>query len=216
MSAPAIAIRRLTRTFGDRTILRDITLDIDRGEIFVLRGKNGSGKTTFLEILATLLYPSSGTAAVLGHDVVSDGRAVRTAIGYAPSTTQSFYPRLSGRQNLEFFAAAYGIGPEALRSRTSALLDRVGLAAAARERVERYSDGMKARLSLARALLTDAPVLLLDEPLKSLDREGRETARDLLSGDRRNARTAVWVTHDDAEADSVATRVATLDGGELR
>ena len=216
MSLPAISIRDLTRTFGGRTILRGITLNVDRGETLVVRGKNGSGKTTLLEILATLLHPSSGTVTVLGHDVVAAGRAVRSAIGYAPSATQSFYPRLNGRQNLELFAAAYGVEPSALRRRVATLLDRIGLAGAARERVERYSDGMRARLSIARALLTDAPVLLLDEPMKSLDAQGRESARELIARCGRGSRTAVWVTHDDAEAQSLATRTATLEDGVLR
>lgn len=215
-SAAAISVRRVERCFGARRVLRDVSVEIAPGEVFVLVGPNGSGKTTLVEILATLLGPSSGTVAIHGHDVVNDAAAARRAIGYAPSSLHSFYPRLTALQNLMFFGAVYGMRPETVLPRARQLLERLSLDGAAGDRVERYSDGMKARLTIARALLTDAPVLLLDEPTKSLDAAGRDAARRLILEEGPRGRTVVWVTHDPAEAQAVATRVGVLEEGTLR
>jgi ABC-2 type transport system ATP-binding protein len=217
-SNAAISVRGVSRSFGAREVLRSVSLEIAEGDTFALVGKNGSGKTTLVEILATLLQPTSGTASVLGHDSVADGPAARRLIGYGPSSLQSFYLRLTGIQNLEFFGAIYGVDGARLRRRALFLMERLSIKAAAGERVEKYSDGMKARLSIARALLTDAPVLLLDEPTKSLDPAGREDARRLILREPRadgRPRTVFWVTHDEAEAREVAGRVGVLESGAI-
>jgi ABC-2 type transport system ATP-binding protein len=217
MSA-AIVVGDLTRAFGRRTVLCGVSFEVRRGEVFALAGANGSGKSTLIEILATLLAPTAGRAIVHGFDTVREPWAARLLIGYCPSNLQSFYPRLSGRRNLEFFAALYGVDPRASRKRVDSLIESVGLSEAGRDRVERYSDGMKARLCIARALLTDAPVLLLDEPTKSLDPEGREAMRKLILGSARSSgpRSVVWVTHDLDEAAAVSDRLGVLEGGALR
>jgi ABC-type multidrug transport system ATPase subunit len=212
-----IAVRELTRRFGDRTVLDRVSLDIPRGEVFTLSGPNGGGKTTLLEVVATLLTPSSGSASVGGFDVVRHPDRVRELIGYAPSTLQSFYPRLTGSANLRFFAALKGLAPREGRVQTEQLLNDVGLAAAARIRVDRYSDGMRARLVLARALLGDPAVLLLDEPLRSIDHRSRSAIRGVLTRARANgdSRTILWITHDPHEAAAVGHRGAELDNGAL-
>jgi ABC-type multidrug transport system ATPase subunit len=128
---PAVAVRALERRFGRTGVLRGITLDIMPGEVFVIVGPNGSGKTTLLEVLATLLTPTGGRAEVFGHDVERAAAAARRSIGYAPSSLQSFYPRLSGLQNLLFFGTVYGTPADALRRRALALLDRLSRGAAA-------------------------------------------------------------------------------------
>jgi ABC-2 type transport system ATP-binding protein len=218
MRAPAIATRRLGRSFGPLAVLVDVTLDVQPGEVFALIGSNGSGKTTLIEILATLLLPSSGSARIHGFDVVAMGARVRRTIGYCPSNLHSFYPRLTGRQNLQFFASLQGLPGRAGRARVEALLERVGLGDAAGQRVERYSDGMKGRLSVARALLADPAVVLLDEPTKSLDPEARARIRALLRERRADgeARTLLWVTHDLEEARGVADRIGRLRDGVVR
>jgi ABC-2 type transport system ATP-binding protein len=216
-SRAGVAVRNLFRAFGAKDVLRGVSFEIRRGEVLALLGVNGSGKSTLLEILATLLYPTSGSASIHGFDVGRDAAAVRRLIGYGPSSLHSFYPRLTGMQNLEFFGTLSGLGRRQIRVRGGALLERLNLLDAAGQRVERYSDGMKARLSIARALLPSPPVLLLDEPTKSLDPEGRESARQLLLEDHQagESRTILWVTHDRQEAADVADRVGVLADGRV-
>lgn len=215
---PAIAIRHLARSFGARRVLEDVTLDIPHGAVACVLGANGSGKTTLLEILATLLLPTRGQAFVHGLDVSTDGAAVRRIAGYGLSNLQTFYPQLSGRLNLQFIAAVYGLDPRQARRRAASLLEALGLSGAAEVRVQEYSDGMKARLSMARALLADPPVLLLDEPTKSLDEAGRLVVRDLAfaRANTREPRTVVWTTHDYGEAVMIGDVVRVLVDGELR
>ena len=234
MSAPVVAIRAVSKAYpavqGYRALLRspfrrervpalaDVTLDIGAGEVLGLLGPNGAGKTTLVEILATLLLPDAGSAVVGGHDVVREARAVRSLIGYAPSDTGTLHDRLTGAENLEFFGALRDVPPRRLSARIDELFDLVGLERARDDRFQRYSDGMKARLSLARALLADPPVLLLDEPTKSLDpviqREIRTFLRDTLA--RRMRKTVLLVTHSVEEAVAVCDRVAIMHRGRLR
>src|SRR5262245_8770290 len=153
MPAPAIAIRHLRREFRTLKVLRDVNLEVPPGAVVCILGANGSGKTTLLEILATLLRPSGGAAFVHGLDVATEGAAIRRIEGYGLSNRQTFYPQLSGRLNLEFFAAIHRLDPGRARRRTSVLLDALGLARAEDVRVQEFSDGMRARLSIARALI---------------------------------------------------------------
>jgi ABC-2 type transport system ATP-binding protein len=218
MTVPTIAVADLRRSFAGREVLRGVSADVRQGEVFAMVGVNGSGKSTLIEILATLLLPTSGRATVAGFDVVQQASDVRRLVGYCPSNPQTFYPRLTGRRNLAFFAALYEVDVRVAERRIDSLLERVGLADASHARVERYSDGMKARLSIARALLTDAPVLLLDEPTKSLDPAARDMIRPLILGEgpSRAPRTIVWVTHDLKEAAEVADRIGVIEDGRLR
>lgn len=151
------------------TALTALSFDVRDGEILGVLGPNGAGKTTLIEILATLLSPTGGSARVCGHDIVAEADRVRTLIGYCPADSETLYPRLSGVENLRFFATLQDLSPTVARPRIAALLELVGLVDTGRTRVERFSDGMKARLSLARALLTEPSVLLLDEPTRALD-----------------------------------------------
>jgi ABC-2 type transport system ATP-binding protein len=217
MSPTGISLRGLTRSFDGRPVLRGVTLDIGPGEVFTLTGANGCGKTTLIEILATLLDPSGGAASVLGFDVRTDAAAVRRRIGYAPSTLESFYSRLTGAQNLRFFGALQGLTAAEQRRRAAVLLEQFGLLDAASVRVERYSDGMRARLTLARALLVDPPVLLVDEPTRSIDASSRRPIRDLLLSPTRSggARTVLWVTHDLTEAAEIGHRTGELVDGRI-
>ena len=233
MTRPVIATRRLTKAYpavrGFRALARaplsrtrvpalvDVSLDAEQGEVLGLLGPNGAGKTTLIEVLATLLLPDSGSATVCGSDVVREARLVRSRIGYAPSDTFTLYPRLTGAANLRFFALLRGLESRRIRSRIDELFELVGLTRAQDERFERYSDGMKARLSLARALLADPPVLLLDEPTRSLDPllqiEIRGFMRDTLA--KRLGKTLLLVTHSLEEAAAVCDRVAILHEGRL-
>lgn len=210
----ALAGRRLARRVR---ALHDVTLRVESGEVFGLLGPNGAGKTTLLRVLATLVLPTEGRAEVAGTDVVRDGGTVRRAIGLAPGQERGFYWRLSGLENLEFFAGLLGMSPAAARRRAGAAIDTVDLLSHAHEVVERYSAGMRQRLGLARALLGDPQVLLLDEPTRSLDPDAAARAHGLI---RRLASesgtTVVLATHHPAEAAALCRRVAILVEGTLR
>lgn len=218
MTVSAIAVRHLARRFGTRTVLRDVNFEVPIGSVLCLVGANGSGKTTLLEILATVLSPTSGRVSIHGLDITDERTAVRRLIGYGLSTLHSFYPQLSARQNLEFFAAVHGLASRQARARTSLLLDALGLGDVASSRVQEFSDGMTAKLSIARALVADPPVLLLDEPTKSLDDDARRTVREMAVTPtaRREPRSVVWTTHDRAEAFALGDAVCLLDDGEVR
>jgi ABC-2 type transport system ATP-binding protein len=196
--------------------LKSVTLEVARGEILGLLGPNGGGKTTLLEILATYLLPTSGQAWVAGHDVLRAPLPVRRAIGYCPAGIGGFYPRLSGKHNLEFFAVLSQLPATAIRERITRLWELVGLDRFRDVAVGRYSDGMRQRLTLARALLTDPPVLLLDEPTRSVDpaaaaffgRLFRQLAEE-------QGKAILLVTHDPRAAGELCDRVAVMDRGRI-
>jgi ABC-2 type transport system ATP-binding protein len=186
------------------------------GEAVVLVGPNGAGKSTLLRILATTVLPDRGTAHVLGHDVVRQAPAVRRSVGLMLGDERSWYWRLSGRRNLEFFAVLHGLSRRAASERATELLDDVGLSDAADRRFDGYSSGMKARLSLARALISDPPVLLLDEPTRNLDPVASRDFRErTLAIAHASGATVVMVTHDLHEAAEIDARVVALVGGEV-
>jgi ABC-2 type transport system ATP-binding protein len=198
-------------------VLSNVTFEVAFGEVFGLLGPNGAGKTTLIEILATLIEPTSGTAAVCGNDVVRAPALVRSSIGYSGAAAYAFYPRLTGTHNLEFFASLNDLPRALTRARVEQLIEQVGLTGAAQSLVQTYSEGMKQRLSLARALLADPPVLLLDEPSRSLDAAFRDTFQQLLRRRvaERPGRAVVLVTHSLFEADTVCDRGCFLDRGTV-
>ena len=216
MPAPALAIRHLARAFRTLHVLRDINLEVPRGAVVCILGANGSGKTTLLEILATLLRPTGGQAFVHGLDVATEGAAIRRIAGYGLSNLQTFYPQLSGRRNLEFFAAIHRLDPGRARRRAAVLLDALGLANAGSVRVQEFSDGMKARLSIARALIADPPLLLLDEPTASLDLGYQlEVAALVTRLNRDRGVTIVVSTHDLNLAAAICQEIVMLRGGRV-
>ncbi len=198
-----------------RDVLRGVSLELRPGEIMGVVGTNGAGKTTLLEILATAQLPSSGAADVCGFDLVTQAAAVRRVVGYSPASADSFYPRLTGRANLEFFAALHDLSPAAGCERTRHVLALVGGGALAEITFQRCSTGMKQKLGVARALLGDPAVLLLDEPTRSLDPDAQRDFHDLLR--RRLAdeggKTVLLVTHNLNEARTICDRVALLRDG---
>lgn len=203
------------RKLKEVNALRELTFFVAPGELYGLLGPNGAGKTTTIKILTTLLLPTSGHARVLGHDVVSDFASVRASIGHASGTERGLYWTLSGRDNLLFFASLYGLNhPEAV-TRVNQLIKQVGLEKRADERVGAYSKGMKQRLHLARALLSNPAILLLDEPTLGLDpvaaREMRATFKRLQG----EGHTILLTTHYLNEAEELCDRVGIIDGGKL-
>jgi len=203
----------IKRTIKEVMAVEDISFDIKAGELFGLLGPNGAGKTTTVKMLATLLIPTKGTATVMGFDVVKEAQEVRRRIGFVFGGERGLYWRLSGIDNLRYFASLYGVEPDVSKKRIPYLLEMVGLKDRGNERVEGYSRGMKQRLHVARTLLHDPEILFLDEPTIGLDpvgaREFRQVIRDLQS----EKKTILLTTHYMFEADSLCQRVAVIDKG---
>ena len=218
----AVCVQELRRTFhsgGKRSAqhvaLHGLDLEIEQGEVHGLLGPNGAGKTTLCKILSTVLLPTSGSARVLGHDVVTEAATVRPLIGIVFGGERGLYERLTARQNLRYWAALYGMSGRRLAERTDELLDRLGLGKHADERVERFSRGMKQRLHLARGLVHDPQVVLLDEPTAGMDPVSAHDFRALVGQLRAEGRTVLITTHDMGEAEAVCDRVTLIDHGSI-
>jgi ABC-2 type transport system ATP-binding protein len=234
MTQPAIVVEGLGKVFrsaaGLREMLRGrffgrpvealagVSFTVPAGEIACMMGPNGAGKSTLVRILGGLLLPSAGRAAVAGIDAGAGTSEFRQRVAFVVGDERSFHYRVSGRGNLHYFAALHGLSPEAARGRAGELLERVGLAAAADRRYREYSRGMRQRLAIARGLLGDPRVLLLDEPTLGLDPRGARDLRTFLRDEiiRGAGRTAIVCSNDPAEARAMADRVLFLEGGRLR
>lgn len=222
----AIEVCELRRVFKARMgILRrrtkevlavdGISFEVGSGELFGLVGPNGAGKTTTVKMLTTLLLPSSGSAQVLGLDVVKQAEALRSRIGFVLGGERGLYWRLSAQDNLRYFASLYQMDPARSDRRIAYLLDLVGLRDRADEKVEGFSRGMKQKLHIARTLLHDPEMLFLDEPSIGLDpvsaRDMRRTIRDLQA----EKKTILLTTHQMYEADALCQRVAVINHGRI-
>jgi ABC-2 type transport system ATP-binding protein len=199
------------------TALSAVSLQVRNGEIFGLLGCNGAGKTTLIKTFCTLLFPTAGTARVCGHDIRRDDSEVRKRIGYVLSDERSFYWRLTGRQNLEFFAVLNNLNIERARERVRNILQLTRLEEMADRMFKDYSTGMRQMLAIARGLLTDPEVLFLDEPTRSLDPAASQHVRrffkEVLS--RRHGKTLFLATHNLREAEEICDRVAILHRGRI-
>jgi ABC-2 type transport system ATP-binding protein len=212
---PAIRVRHLWHRFGAADVLRDVSFEVSRGEIFGFIGPNGAGKTTTIRVMATLLDPLAGRVEIDGLDVTLDPEAVRKVIGYMPDHA-GVYERVTVREYLEFFADAYGV-PSA--GSTYAVVDAVmeltELQKLPDKLVATMSKGMKQRLQLARTLLHDPKVLILDEPASDLDPRARIEIRDLLVQLRAMGKTIFLSSHILTELSDVCTSIAILERGQL-
>jgi ABC-2 type transport system ATP-binding protein len=232
-AAPAVVAEGLSKTFRPPAALGDmlrgrffgkplealsqVSFSVAPGEIVCVMGPNGAGKSTLVRILGGLLLPSAGSARVAGVDVASGGAAFRRRVAFVVGDERSFHFRVSGRANLHYFAALHGLTGREARRRTAALLERVGLGEAADRRYREYSRGMRQRLALARGLLADPQVLLLDEPTLGLDPRGARDLRVFLREQaiRQPGRTAIVCSNDPGEARALADRVLFLERGRL-
>jgi ABC-2 type transport system ATP-binding protein len=205
----------LRRKWKDVEAVRGVSFEIAEGELFGLLGPNGAGKTTTIKMLITLLIPTKGTAKVLGHDVVKDAREVRRRIGYVFGGERGVYERLSGYDNLRYFAELYGVPPKEIRPRIEYLLELVGLKGREQERAEGYSRGMKQRLHIARGLLHDPPVVFLDEPTIGLDPVGARELRATIGSLAESGKTILLTTHYMFEADALCDRIAVINHGQI-
>jgi ABC-2 type transport system ATP-binding protein len=226
----AVELAGLTKRFPSRSLesngrravrseivaVDGIDLRIRRGEIFGLLGPNGAGKTTTIRMLCTLLVPSGGSARVWSFDVATQPTEVRRSLGVVLTGERSVYWKLTGRENLEYFASLYQVPREQARARIVELLERVELTARADDLVERYSTGMRQRLALIKAMVHDPPVLLLDEPTTGLDPQAARNIRDLIRHlHASEGKTVILTTHYMEEADQLSDRIGIIDHGRI-
>lgn len=214
VDAEGICVRGLVKLFKGRPVLHGVDLEVPRGCLHALVGRNGAGKSTVLRVVATTVLPDGGSVSIAGIDVLGNPRAARSQIGLCLADERSWYWPLTGRQNLDFFARLHGLRRPARRAKCEEVLKAVGLDEPADRSFNDYSTGMRLRLSVARALLHDPAVLLLDEPTRSVDQPGAAALLDLLRDQAADGRTVVLVTHDLAEA-ARADAATVLDEGRV-
>jgi ABC-2 type transport system ATP-binding protein len=197
------------------TAVDHVSIQINRGEIFGLLGPNGAGKSTTIRMLCTLLAPTSGSAKVNGFDIVKDPNLVRQSLGTVLAGERSIYWKLTGRENLEYFAALYHIPPEIAKKRVNELLERMELTSRANDMVEKYSTGMRQRIVLSRALLARPPILLFDEPTLGLDPQAARRIREMVLELKNEGHTVLLTTHYMEEADQLSDRIGIIDQGKI-
>ncbi len=204
----------LSKQFGDFWAVDGVTLSVQPGQILALLGQNGAGKTTTVRMLTALLTPTRGSARVAGYDVVQQGEQIRASVGVL-TEQHGLYVRMTALEYLDFFGRIYGLDAQTRRSRGSYLLEYFGLAAAARRSIGEYSKGMRQKLALARALMHEPAVLLLDEPTSAMDPESARLVRDEIARLRSSQRTIVICTHNLAEAEALADKIAIIYKGRV-
>ena len=210
----AVSIEGLTKDYGDTRAVDGLTLAINEAEVFGLLGPNGSGKTTTINCLTGLLSPTKGTVRVEGFDVQRDGRKAREIMGVSPQET-AVCPYLTGRENVQLFGELYSVPRSTLRERVDTAIEKVGLVEDAGRRVSKYSGGMKRRVSIAMALVTDPKVVLLDEPTVGMDPQARREVWDFIVELRDKGKTILLTTHYMEEAEELCDRVGIIDHGKL-
>lgn len=220
MPGKAIEIEGLTKDYATgfwrmrpRRALDNLTFSVESGEVCGFLGPNGAGKTTTLKLLMGLIFPTAGSARILGHSI--DDVAMHRQIGYLPEQPH-FYDYLTGRELLDYFARFFDYAPRERRDRVARFLELVGLSMAGDLPLRKYSKGMLQRIGLAQAILHDPPVLFLDEPMSGLDPVGRREVRDIILELKRQGRTILFSTHILSDAEMLCDRLAVLVGGKLQ
>lgn len=218
MSAPVV-VQDLSKTFFDEgrgqiRAVDSISFECREGEVFGLLGANGAGKTTTLRMLSTILVPSSGTATLMGHDVIRNPEGVRKNLGFYSATT-SLYPRLTARETIDFFARVNQYPADRVKERVDYLIQRFGLAKYAGARVEKLSSGMKQKVSIARTVAHNPAILIFDEPTVGLDVLNALDVQESISELRNEGKTIIFSTHIMSEAERLCDRIAIIHGGHI-
>lgn len=209
-----IKTHNLGKKFDDFTAVHNLNLDVPSGELLALLGPNGAGKTTTVRMLGAILRPTTGWVQVNGCDVVAEADQVRRAIGML-TEQPGLYARMSGLEYLLFYGRLYGLSESHSRQRSLALFERFGMAGAAERRLGEYSKGMRQKVGLIRAMLHDPAVLLLDEPTSAMDPHSAKLVRDAIRELRDDKRTIILCTHNLAEAEALADRIAIIKQGTI-
>jgi ABC-2 type transport system ATP-binding protein len=204
----------LSKQFHDFWAVDGVNLSVQAGQILALLGQNGAGKTTTVRMLTALLTPTRGWARVAGHDIVKNGRDVRASIGVL-TEQHGLYTRMNANEYLEFFGEIYGLTPAQRILRRDQLLEYFGLAEAAHRRIGEYSKGMRQKLALARAMMHDPGVLLLDEPTSAMDPESARLVRDEIARLKSSKRTLVLCSHNLTEVEVLADQIAIIYQGKI-
>lgn len=204
----------LSKKFNEFWAVEGVNLVVKPGQILALLGQNGAGKTTTVRMLTALLQPTRGWARVAGYDVATQGNRVRASIGVL-TEQQGLYVRMNALEYLDFFGEIQGLSRPTRRARSDYLLDYFGLSMAAPRRIGEYSKGMRQKLALARALMHEPPVLLLDEPTSAMDPESARLVRDEIGNLRSSQRSIIICTHNLAEAEALADIVAIIYRGHI-
>ena len=216
--SPAIEVHQIKKAFADkkhgsRTAVDGISFEVFPGEIFGLLGPNGAGKTTALRVLATLLKPTSGTATLNGFDIVKQPSEVRGSIGFL-SGDMGLYGRLTPREVLRFFGDLNRL-PNAT-ARVDEIIERFGIASFANSKIDKFSTGMKQKVAIARAMLCDPPILILDEPTAGLDVPASRAIEGAILDARKRGKCVVFSTHVMEEAEYLCDRIAVINDGKIR
>jgi ABC-2 type transport system ATP-binding protein len=209
-----IRTEQLTKKFGEFVAVNEVTLTVAPGEILALLGPNGAGKTTTVRMLGSILKPTSGGATVAGYDVVQDAQRVRGAVGLL-TEFPGLYHRMKADDYLHFFGELQGLPRAQREARNEQLMKRFGMWSARKKRLGEYSKGMRQKVALIRALLHDPRVLFLDEPTSAMDPQSAKTVRDAIAELRSSRRAIVLCTHNLAEAEALADRIAIIKEGRI-
>jgi ABC-2 type transport system ATP-binding protein len=211
---PAIELDHLCKHFGTHRAVQDLTLTIERGEIFGLLGPNGSGKTTTINMISGLITPTSGSINILGYDIRRDVRQIRQRLGTVPQET-ALYDELSAWTNMDFHADLFGVPRKEKNEMITRMLELVQLLDRKDSKVQTFSGGMKRRLAIARALLHEPQLIYLDEPTLGVDVQSRRAIWDYIQNLRRRGKTVLITTNYLEEAQALCDRLAIIDHGKL-
>jgi ABC-2 type transport system ATP-binding protein len=214
MGDSILRTENLSKTFGEVQAVRGVSFEIRRGEIFSLLGPNGAGKTTTISMLSCLIEPTGGDAWVDGHSIRSEPQAVKQVIGVVPQEI-ALYQTLSARENLLFWGRMYGLGGKRLQERMDEVLETVGLAERAGDRIETFSGGMKRRINIAVGLLHRPQLVFMDEPTVGIDPQSRRNILDMVQELNAQGMTVLYTTHYMEEAQELSDRIGIIDHGEL-
>ena len=211
---PILQVHELSKQYGDFAAVKGVSFEIQEGEILSLLGPNGAGKTTTISMLSCLLRPSSGDATIAGCSVRKNPQAVKRLIGVIPQDI-ALYPTLSARENLHFWGQLYGLRGTERRRRVDEVLELVGLRERAKQRIEKYSGGMKRRINIAAGLLHHPKIVFMDEPTVGIDPQSRRAILDMVKTFNQQGMAVLYTTHYMEEAEELSNRVGIIDHGEL-
>jgi ABC-2 type transport system ATP-binding protein len=211
---PILDVQNLVKKFGDLTAVDGVSFDIQTGEVFSLLGPNGAGKTTIISMLSCLLEPTSGDAIIGGHSITQETLEVKRIIGVVPQEI-ALYEELSARENLTFWGQMYGLGSNTLKTRVTEVLEQIGLADRAKDKIKTYSGGMKRRVNIGVGLLHKPLLLFMDEPTVGIDPQSRRSILDSVKDLNKAGMTVLYTTHYMEEAEELSHRVGIVDKGKM-